>query len=201
VNFTAGAPPTPNKIDVKLSTNGRLDIYNFTGTAHLVLDVFGYYADHTHDDRYVRAEQVLNIPSMSLQTISAELWQEAGCMSRNPGEPFATGQGWVPLVLPVGARLVSVTVTMRDAAGPETYGVQLLRQSMVESDTFGDALSTGILAMDSGGSGDNVAVEHTLVPVQPIVGEGQWFVLSIDLGVHPSTNGFCGATVTIDHAG
>ncbi len=52
LNFVAGAPPTPNKVDVKLSADGNLSVFNFTGTTHLVLDVFGYYADHNHDDRY-----------------------------------------------------------------------------------------------------------------------------------------------------
>src|SRR6056297_2326371 len=43
LNVTAGAPPTPNKVDVKLSPNGKLKVYNFNGSVNIVMDVVGYY--------------------------------------------------------------------------------------------------------------------------------------------------------------
>lgn len=52
LNWVAGAAPTPNKADVKLAVDGSIAVYNLAGTVHLVIDVFGYYADHHHDDRY-----------------------------------------------------------------------------------------------------------------------------------------------------
>lgn len=52
LNWVAGAPPTPNKIDVKLAADGSVSVYNLTGSVNLVIDVFGYYADHNHDDLY-----------------------------------------------------------------------------------------------------------------------------------------------------
>jgi hypothetical protein len=58
LNWVAGSPPTPNKVDVRLGTNGSVRMYNFTGSVDVVIDVFGYYADHTHDDRYYTKTQV-----------------------------------------------------------------------------------------------------------------------------------------------
>lgn len=43
LNVAAGAPPTPNKVDVRLSAGGAIKVYNFQGSVHLVLDVVGYY--------------------------------------------------------------------------------------------------------------------------------------------------------------
>ena len=43
LNFVAGSPPTPNKVDVKLSADGKISVYNLAGNAHLVADVGGYY--------------------------------------------------------------------------------------------------------------------------------------------------------------
>lgn len=45
LNVTAGAPPAPNKVDVKLSPDGRLKVYNYRGSVDVVLDVVGYYTD------------------------------------------------------------------------------------------------------------------------------------------------------------
>src|SRR5690606_11016426 len=43
--------------DVGLSTNGKITIYNHEGTAHAAVDIFGYYTDHHHDDRYHTRDQ------------------------------------------------------------------------------------------------------------------------------------------------
>ncbi len=43
LNVTAGGPSTPNKVDVRLSPDGAITVYNFKGQVHVVLDVVGYY--------------------------------------------------------------------------------------------------------------------------------------------------------------
>ena len=43
VNLVAGQPPTPNKVDVKLSSDGRLAVYNAFGSVDVIGDVLGYY--------------------------------------------------------------------------------------------------------------------------------------------------------------
>lgn len=58
LNFVTGAPPVPNKVDVGLSADGKITVYNNEGTAHAAVDVFGYYIDHEHDDRYYTEEEV-----------------------------------------------------------------------------------------------------------------------------------------------
>ena len=58
LNFLNGSPPVPNKVDVGLSATGKIKIYNNEGTAHAAVDVFGYYVDHFHDDRYYTEAEV-----------------------------------------------------------------------------------------------------------------------------------------------
>ena len=48
LNFLNGSPAVPNKVDVGLSATGTIKIFNFDGTAHAAVDVFGYYIDHGH---------------------------------------------------------------------------------------------------------------------------------------------------------
>ncbi len=45
LNVSAGAPPTPNKVDVKLSPDGKIRVYNFRGSVNIFIDVVGYYTN------------------------------------------------------------------------------------------------------------------------------------------------------------
>ena len=58
LNWRAGDPPTPNKVDVKLSPTGAVKILNKYGTVHVIADIVGYYQDHNHDDRYYTKTQI-----------------------------------------------------------------------------------------------------------------------------------------------
>ena len=40
-----GGGPTPNKVDVKLSPDGKIEVYNFNGSVNVILDVVGYYTN------------------------------------------------------------------------------------------------------------------------------------------------------------
>lgn len=43
LNWTPSAPATPNKVDVKLSPDGKIKFFNETGTVNVIADVVGYY--------------------------------------------------------------------------------------------------------------------------------------------------------------
>jgi hypothetical protein len=53
LNPAPDQPPTPNAANVALNTtDGEFSIYNRAGEVTVIIDVMGYYDDHTHDDRY-----------------------------------------------------------------------------------------------------------------------------------------------------
>jgi hypothetical protein len=43
LNWVAGGAPTPNKVDVRLSTDGKINFFNESGTVNVIADVVGYY--------------------------------------------------------------------------------------------------------------------------------------------------------------
>ncbi|MAT03642.1 MAG: hypothetical protein CL424_01160 [Acidimicrobiaceae bacterium] len=47
LNWPASAPPTPNKVDVKLSADGALKFHNFAGEVYVLADIVGYYTSST----------------------------------------------------------------------------------------------------------------------------------------------------------
>ncbi len=66
LNWVPGSPPTPNKVDVKLSATGGINLYNDVGSVNVLADVVGYYADHNHDDRYYTKAQINGLPASSV---------------------------------------------------------------------------------------------------------------------------------------
>jgi len=47
LNWLAGQSPTPNKVDVALSTGGKIKFVNFNGTVDVIGDIVGYYINST----------------------------------------------------------------------------------------------------------------------------------------------------------
>jgi hypothetical protein len=47
LNFSAGQKPVPNKVDVKLSPDGNIKLFNAAGSVSVVGDVVGYYTNTT----------------------------------------------------------------------------------------------------------------------------------------------------------
>ncbi len=43
LNYANGSPPTPNKVDVKLSPDGKIKLFNAFGTVDVIVDVVGVY--------------------------------------------------------------------------------------------------------------------------------------------------------------
>ena len=48
LNPTPGQPPTPNAVTAGLTAGGAINIYNLAGTVEVIVDIVGYYTDHTH---------------------------------------------------------------------------------------------------------------------------------------------------------
>lgn len=42
-NWLAGQGPTPNKVDVKLSATGQVNVFNAGGNVNVIVDIVGYY--------------------------------------------------------------------------------------------------------------------------------------------------------------
>lgn len=66
LNWVAGQAPTPNAVTVDLSADGRIKVFNERGSVNLIIDIVGYYDDHTHDDRYYTKAQVNSLPASSI---------------------------------------------------------------------------------------------------------------------------------------
>ena len=109
LNPTPGAPPTPNAVNVALSTAGQFDVYNRFGDVAIVIDVMGYYTDHTHDDYakktdvYTKAEVdslVFDGTIPSGVTIVGNLtWDSHGSTNLLPDRLYVAFPGRAPVPL------------------------------------------------------------------------------------------------------
>lgn len=58
LNWVVGASAVPNAVTVGVSVDGRISFFNNAGDVDVVADIVGYYADHTHDDRYYTESEI-----------------------------------------------------------------------------------------------------------------------------------------------
>ena len=90
LNVSAGQAPFPNKVDVKLSPDGAIKLFNQFGSVSLLADVVGYYTDAT------LKQTVSDIETSSRSSISVSGWtrvvEQFGITSDQRGVVMATFQ-------------------------------------------------------------------------------------------------------------
>lgn len=69
LNWLEGQSPTPNKVDVKLSSDGMIKLYNHAGSVDVLADVVGYYTNSALQDL---ASSVAGLES-SLEAANAKI--------------------------------------------------------------------------------------------------------------------------------
>jgi hypothetical protein len=211
LNWPAGSGPIPNKVDVGLSADGRISFYNNGGTVDVLADVVGYYADHNHDDRYytkpqvdaaislgaaVRTDTYAPYAMQSFQPVSSQFGPIGGVCITKTGADAGSPIYFVPVTLPVGARLVSVDVATYDGSGTAA-------ETHLNKDTgSATGYSETTIASGIGGSGPP-AVHHDILVPSPveIVAANEAFSVQLTNMNNGNGNGFCGLTVTYDIGG
>lgn len=110
LNLAPGAAATPNAVVSGLGSGGQLSIFNLNGTAHVLVDVNGYYVDHNHDDRYVlRPTTEVQINPMEFTPIAGGAWTTALFFQRHPATAGAECV-LAPVDLPAGVPLIGMSV-------------------------------------------------------------------------------------------
>lgn len=182
LNYTAGAPPTPNKVDVKLSADGRINIYNEAGTVNVAADVAGYYTNSGIQDLQAQID-ALAAPKQRTVVLSGRSQQYRGGTvgSLNGCEWTGTDvrqQHYFPLPVPLGATLIDVEATVFDTFS-SSYTVKLFRETLRSNG--GGGFDTTELDSASGGDLSIVNVVHVLTPPEAeVVGEFDAYVLQFD---------------------
>lgn len=192
LNWVAGQPPTPNKVDIGLSADGRLSFYNFAGTVNVAADVTGYYVDHTHDDRYYRKDEV-----------DSKLGRLAtGVLGLGPDafRPIANGYQFdvlpgksltalvtpacvsAPADLPDGATITSVTARFSDTSGASEVIIEVLRDVLASNASdFLTSYASGAAATPG-----STAVVLPAIPAAQAVVDRRTYVYLVSVCVGPN---------------
>lgn len=143
LNVTAGAPAIPNKVDVKLSPDGKIRVFNFAGRVNVILDVVGYYTNSTLQELSQRvasleAAQAAGVDPAVLARIDAleidVATNTSAIAELDAAQPFAvTFRDDDKTVTATAAPVVSVTVT-----APVAGQVTVISTTGPEEDTGGD---------------------------------------------------------------
>jgi hypothetical protein len=104
LNPAPGQPPTPNAVNVDLDNNGEFSIYNKQGAVNVIIDVVGYYDDHTHaadapTAAYAGGDQDVDLTSADLKVRTVTI------DTPSPGTVLVTSSGYV--TTPGSTRIVA----------------------------------------------------------------------------------------------
>ena len=203
LNWNAGAPAVPNKVDVKLSATGGIGLFNLAGTVDVLADVVGYYADHNHDDRYYTKAQIDTSVDDTLRTEVygpyEMAWEQPALVTLSTNNACLTNTttsgiyGEVAIHMPVGSRLMYLDVLVLDTAGSTSYSVDVIKTTMTTLGTTTSHVGT------VSGLGGATGMVHTLVAPTgtEIVPAGTSYTARIG-SFQNSANAFCSVTVTYD---
>jgi hypothetical protein len=202
LNWNGGDPPTPNKVDVKLSATGAVKLTNDDGTVHVAADLVGYYVDHAHDDRYYTKSQ-LDATRRITRTIHGAaaavlngkpLSPAVGCMTVGPGPGEQGGTIVLPIDIPTGTTITAVHARVLDGSAADV-GYSIAFQRWAPSIA---GMSSANLRATSGGAASG-GQDVELTPASPIVvTTGQTFAveMSVEAPASPAErNGLCSVTI------
>lgn len=195
LNWVAGAPPTPNKVDVKLGADGAIKLFNNAGNVDVLADVVGYYVDHNHDDRYYtesesdsryygKAQSDGRYPSKVQRLVIGTGMFEAGvgltygldnindCIS-------SRAVVVVPFSLPVGTIVRSIDAIVYDDAGVVPFTIAVHRVT-AQGAGAQHALAGFVTSGDSVAVTSHDVTRHVDLPAGSVVGENVSFELRWD---------------------
>jgi hypothetical protein len=179
LNWVAGAPATPNKVDVKLSADGKISLFNLAGTVDVLADVVGYYspATVTTTASYTLSQAAFRPESNTTMVVSG------GCaFGSNNTLPLTAS-----VEVPVGATITSVNILVYDGTDPSNITVTLGRVGFETLADIGSVSSTGNIGEQ----------ELTMtLPTPEVVSSGEYFTLTFHpTSVSPNQHQICGAEV------
>ena len=121
LNWVAGAPATPNKVDVKLSGDGKASFFSNAGTVDVIADIVGYYTGLDG----AASQRIIDPAAFSTDGLNNAPVIHNTTEGRLEGKPTAgSGCGVAAVQFPQGANLTSVTAHVADndnGAGAEVF--------------------------------------------------------------------------------
>ncbi|MEO1055508.1 MAG: hypothetical protein AAFY28_01190 [Actinomycetota bacterium] len=159
LNVTAGAAPTPNKVDVQLSPDGKLNVYNFRGSVHILIDIVGWYGPSSLVDLAASA----GVPGPAGPAGPAGLSLVADFDSSaitNLGtstNPPAPANYFIDnIALKPGTYLLTGDVTLQNLSNTEPLSA--LCQAYLDDTRFGQPNVTNVEALATAGSFGSVPI-------------------------------------------
>ncbi|HEX2784001.1 MAG TPA: hypothetical protein VHN36_10480 [Ilumatobacteraceae bacterium] len=164
LNWQAGQAATPNKVDVRLSADGKVSFFNLGGTVNVIADVVGYYADHNFDDRYLPKNGSVEFghPAFTAGAGGAGVVFANGCIRSGNANALEAS-----VSLPIGVKVTGFKAEVRDDDAAGNLTLDLLKVSNLVP-TIASVSTTGVPGLTT--------VTATLA-VPEVVDSGEYFFM------------------------
>jgi len=146
LNWLPGQSPTPNKVDVKLSGNGKIKLVNFNGTVDVIGDVVGYYTNSTLEEL---ATRVASLEAAEPFAVSSHIPNDIA-LDLDPKSVLS-----VPVTAPVDGQVtVSYSIYINNSSAGQSSVCAPYRSAEIPSATIA-ASARGLGWWESAGSDGN----------------------------------------------
>ncbi|MBM7519522.1 hypothetical protein [Nocardioides nitrophenolicus] len=165
---------------------GQVTLAGTKGRTRVDADVVGYY-------RRVPTSHTLAISPWAMVltgSTTAGYGTTNGCVTNFDNTTTASGS--VPLTLPVGSRITSVTASVYDGTSADTYSLNLVRYLPTPTGLTSDSTTP----LGSGGAG-SIVVTTTTTPVNLLIDAQHTFAITMS-NLRNFNNGLCSLQVTYE---
>jgi hypothetical protein len=220
LNVSAGQPAVPNKVDVKLSPNGAVNVRNQNGTVYVLGDAVGYYTPNGLADLQAQLDSTIanligvreqandlasQLDGQRTVTVTYSGLDMKPAYLDDPALLFSAGchsilngnDGLLPLRLPVGTTILEVTARILDDPSYPAFSIQLDRFAPASTGT----IQTILTSAGRGTLPSVVPVVRTrdLTPPAEVVDPDETFRIFFRDGTvaaGAAGNGLCSVSVT-----
>ncbi len=181
LNWQAGQAATPNKVDVRLSADGKVSFFNLGGTVNVIADVVGFYADHNFDDRYLpkNGSVELGHPAFTASAPNTTTFIN-GCVKSSTNAVLEAS-----VQLPIGVTVTGFKAFIIDGDAVNNLTVSLNKVTTLV-DTVATVSSVGV---------QNLVTLTATAAVPERVDSGEYFFLRFTPGAGFASMDICGVEI------
>jgi hypothetical protein len=181
LNWQAGQAATPNKVDVRLSADGKVSFFNLGGTVNVIADVVGFYADHNFDDRYLPKNGSVEFghPAFTAAAGNTVLFA-SGCIKSNANAPLEAS-----VQLPIGVKVTGFKAEVIDNDGANDLTLTLFKVTTL----------VPIIASVTSTGAPGITTITATAAVPEVVDSGEYFFMRFAPGVGFASMDVCGVEI------
>jgi hypothetical protein len=176
LNWTSGQAATPNAVDVKLSADGKINLYTESGTVSVIADVVGYYTPKSLseiNDRLVALEAQVGADRSVVESVAALDEVNLPQATVSPAPALIVSPATQQLSVTINAPRAGKVALVADATAKQTGGTSAGGRLVCQITN-----DTAATTIDAGAQVLGIAAPVGVNSAQPSLGTNRVFTVA-----------------------